>query len=74
MATGSDVKLVRSYVASANYVISREVVGSLVWQRDASRIEHLQKEVPYQSVRLLNFIKEKNAFLILRKNSAQSAQ
>jgi len=53
---GRAQKLLRADIAGANDVKPGEVVGSVIGQRDASCIEHLQKEIPYQPMGFFDFI------------------
>ena len=52
-------KLLRANVAGADDVKPGKIVGSMIGERDAGGIEHLQKEIPYQAVGLFNFIEQR---------------
>lgn len=45
----------------------------MVGKGDASRVEHLQKEIPYQPMRLFDFIEQENALPVRGENFAQAS-
>ena len=51
-------KLLRADVARAHDVETRKIISSMVGERDAGCIEHLQEEIPYQAMGLFDFVEE----------------
>ena len=66
--TGRTQKLLRANIARAHDVEARQIIGTMIGERDARRIEHLQKEIPYEAMGFFDFVKEKNASLVPREN------
>ena len=46
----------------------------MIGQRDPAGIEHLQKEIPYQAVRFINFVEQENALPVLGMDSSQASR
>jgi len=66
-------EILRTDVARADDVEARKVVGAMVGESDTGGVEHLEKEIPGQTVRFFDFVEEENAMTMLEKNFSQSS-
>jgi hypothetical protein len=63
---GRAKKLLSTDIAGADDLEAGKIIATVVSQRNAGRIEHLQEEIPNEAVGLLNFVEQQNASLMAR--------
>ena len=53
---GGTQELLRANIARAHDVKARQIIASMVRERNACGIEHLEQEIPYQAMGFFDFI------------------
>jgi hypothetical protein len=71
---GRAKKLLSTDIAGADDLEAGKIIATVVSQRNAGRIEHLQEEIPNEAVGLLNFVEQQNASLMARENVSESSR
>jgi hypothetical protein len=59
-------------VAGADHIEPGKIIGPVVYEGDASSVQHLQEKIPYQAVSLFDFVEKQDALLVSCEHLAKA--